>query len=219
MKTNEIFLSNASIMDDFVKSFDYPYEVLPNIKDAIIKKGETLGSDYIKKDDNIWIHKTAKVAPSASITGPAIIDEDAEIRHCAFIRGSVVIGKRSILGNSCEAKNSIIYDDVQTPHFNYIGDAILGSHSHMGAGCIISNIKSDRKNVVIKEHDNVHETNLRKVGAFLGDNVEVGCNSVLNPGTVVMPNSRIYPLTCVRGYIEENSIVKSMDNIVKRSDI
>ncbi len=219
MKTNEIFLSNASIMDDFVKSFDYPYEVLPNIKDAIIKKGETLGDDYIKKDDNIWIHKTAKIAPTASITGPAIIDEDAEIRHCAFIRGAVVIGKRSILGNSCEAKNSIIYDDVQTPHFNYIGDAILGSHSHMGAGCIISNIKSDRKNVVIKEHDNVHETNLRKVGAFLGDNVEVGCNSVLNPGTVVMPNSRIYPLTCVRGYIEANSIVKSMDNIVKRSDI
>jgi len=219
MKTNEIFLSNASIMDDFVKSFDYPYEVLPNIKDAIIKKGESLGSDYIKKDDNVWIHKTAKVAPTASITGPAIIDEDAEIRQCAFIRGSVVIGKRSILGNSCEAKNSIIYDDVQTPHFNYVGDAILGSHSHMGAGCIISNIKSDRKNVVIKEHDNVHETNLRKVGAFLGDNVEVGCNSVLNPGTVVMPNSRIYPLTCVRGYIEENSIVKSMDNIVKRSDI
>ncbi len=219
MKTNEIFLSNASIMDDFVKSFDYPYEVLPNIKDAIMKIGETLGDDYIKKDDNIWIHKTAKVAPTASITGPAIIDEDAEIRHCAFIRGAVVIGKRSILGNSCEAKNSIIYDDVQTPHFNYIGDAILGSHSHMGAGCIISNIKSDRKNVVIKEHDNVHETNLRKVGAFLGDNVEVGCNSVLNPGTVVMPNSRIYPLTCVRGYIEANSIVKSMDNIVKRSDI
>ncbi len=219
MKTYEIFVSNSSIMDEFVKSFDYPYEVLPNIKEEIKKKGRLLSSDYIKTKEDVWIHKTALISPTASITGPAIIDEDAEIRHCAFIRGGVVIGKRSVLGNSCEAKNSIIYDDVQVPHFNYIGDSILGSHSHIGAGSIISNLKSDKQNVVVKYRDKVYETNLRKVGAFLGDYVEVGCNAVLNPGSIIMPHSRIYPLTCVRGYIEENSIVKSMDNIIKRMDM
>lgn len=216
MKTEDIFLTSASIMDSFVRSYEYPYEALSHIKDEIIELGKTLGDDYIETESNIWIHKSAKVAPTANIIAPAIIDEDAEIRHCAFIRGSVVIGKRSILGNSCEAKNVIIYDDVQVPHFNYVGDSILGYHSHMGAGSIISNVKGDRSNVILKSDGKSIDTGRYKVGAFLGDNAEIGCNAVLNPGTIIMPNSRVYPLTNVRGYIKPNTIVKSMDNQIER---
>lgn len=215
MKNNEIFLSNNSIAIELIRAYENPFAVLPNIKEYIIKLGETLGTDYVKPKDDIWIHKTAKVAPNASITGPCIIDENAEIRHCAFIRGGAIIGKNSVLGNSCEIKNSILFDNVQVPHFNYVGDSILGEHSHMGAGSITSNVKSDKTLVVIKEGDNIIETNLKKVGAFLGDNVEVGCNSVLNPGTIIGPNSRVYPLTSVRGVVKPNSIVKSMNNITE----
>ena len=170
-------------------------------------------------EDNIWIHKNAHVFESAYIMGPCIIDDGAEIRHCAFIRGGVIIGKNSVLGNSCEAKNAILFDNVQVPHFNYVGDSILGSHAHMGAGSITSNVKSDKKLVVIKSGDEVLETGIKKVGAFLGDNVEIGCNCVLNPGTFIGPNSRIYPLTSVRGVIKENSIVKSMNIIVEKEDM
>ena len=214
MKTNDIFISDNSIAIDLIRKYEYPFMVLPEIKEYIINLGKRLSDDYRLTNDNIWIHKTAKVAESASITGPCIIDEGAEIRHSAFIRGSAIIGKNSVLGNSCEIKNAILFDKVEVPHFNYIGDSILGYASHMGAGSITSNIKSDKKNVIIKNGEEKVETNLRKVGAFLGDNVEVGCNSVLNPGTIIGPNTNIYPLTSVRGVIPSNSIVKSMDNIV-----
>ena len=219
MKTDEIFISNDSIAIDLIRNSTYPYEVLGRIKDYIVKLGNTLGDDYIRMEDNIWIHKNAHVFESAYIMGPCIIDDGAEVRHSAFIRGGVIIGKNSVLGNSCEAKNAILFDNVQVPHFNYVGDSILGSHSHMGAGSITSNVKSDKKLVVIKNGDEVLETGIKKVGAFLGDNVEVGCNSVLNPGTFIGPNSRIYPLTSVRGVIKENSIVKSMNNIVEKEDM
>lgn len=218
MKTEEIFISNSSIMDDVIRKHVYPFDVLPKIKEEILKLGATLGEDYILEKENVWIHKSAKVSPTAEIVGPAIIDEEAEIRHCAFIRGNAVIGKRCVLGNSCEIKNSILYDDVQAPHFNYIGDSILGYHSHTGAGSIVSNLKSDKSNVTILFDGKKVETNLRKVGAFLGDNVEVGCNCVLNPGTIIGPNSRVYPLTMVRGYIKRDCIVKSMDDIVCREN-
>lgn len=216
MKTKDIFITNASIADSFIKEYEYPFEVLPNIKDYIIRLGNTLSEDYQKLEDNIWIHKNAKVNKSAELHGPCIIDDGAEIRCNAYIRGSVIIGKNSVLGNSCEIKNAILYDDVQVPHFSYVGDSILGSHSHMGASSIISNLKSDKKNIVIKYGDELIETGMRKIGAFLGDNVEIGCGCVLNPGTIIMPNSNIYPLTSVRGIIKENRIVKDMNNIITK---
>lgn len=219
MKTEEIFISNDSIAIDLIRSREYPYLVLDSIKEYIIKLGNTLGSDYIKKGEDIWIHKNAHVFESAYIMGPCIIDDSAEVRHSAFIRGGVIIGKNSVLGNSCEIKNSILFDNVQVPHFNYVGDSILGSHSHMGAGSITSNVKSDKQLVVIKNGDDTYETNRKKVGAFLGDYVEVGCNSVLNPGTIIAPYSRVYPLTSVRGVINKNCIVKSMNNIVKKEEM
>lgn len=219
MKTEEIFVTNNSIMDEFVRNYEYPYEALPHIKEAIVEVGSKLGSDYREVSENVWIHKTAKVHPSCTIGAPAIIDEGTELRCGAFVRGSAVIGKNAVLGNSCEIKNSILYDGVQVPHFNYVGDSILGYRAHMGAGSIASNLKSDKKNIVIKCGDEKYETGLRKMGAILGDNVEIGCNSVLNPGTVISHDSRVYPLTMCRGYIGSNLIVKSMDNIVERKDI
>jgi len=218
MKTKEIFLSNDSIAYKFIKSFEYPFEVLPNIKDYIINLGKTLNSDFNKIEENIWIHKSAKISKTAYIKGPCIIDENAEIRHCAFIRENVIIGKNCVFGNSCEIKNSILFDNVQIPHFSYVGDSILGSNSHMGASSIISNLKSDKKEIVIKYNEKLIKTNMRKIGAFLGDNVEVGCGCVLNPGTIIMPNSNIYPLTSIRGIIPSNVIVKNMENIVKKEE-
>ena len=216
MKTSDIFISDESIAIDFVRKYEYPYMALTDIKDYIIELGGTLGPDYVKIKDNVWIHKTAKVAESANINGPAIIDENAEIRTGAFIRGSVIIGKNSVFGNSCEAKNSIIFNNVQTPHFNYIGDSILGFHAHMGAGSVTSNVKADHSLVKIKSGDTVLLTERKKVGAFIGDYAEIGCNSVLNPGTVIGHNTIIYPLTSVRGTIPSDSIVKNMDTIVKK---
>ena len=216
MKTNEIFISDTSIANSFVKSYEYPYEVLPNIKNYILSLGNSLCEDYFGLEDNIWIHKDAFVSKSAEIHGPCVIDEKAEIRCNAYIRGNVIIGKNSILGNSCEIKNAILYDNVQVPHFSYVGDSILGSHSHMGASSIISNLKSDKKNIIIKYNDELIDTKMRKVGAFLGDNVEIGCGCVLNPGTIVMPNTNVYPLINVRGVIPEDSIVKDMNNIIKK---
>jgi len=218
MKTKEIFISNESIADNFIKTYEYPYEVLPNIKKYILELGNTLNDDYKKIGEDVWIHKNAKVSESAEIHGPCIIDDGAEIRHSAFIRGSVIIGKNSVLGNSCEIKNAIMYDFVQVPHFSYVGDSILGSHSHMGASSIISNLKSDKKNIIIKYNDEILETGMRKIGAFLGDNVEVGCGCVLNPGTIIMSNTNIYPLTSVRGVIPSNMIVKNMQNIVRKEE-
>jgi len=215
MKTNEIYLSDESIANEFIRKYEYPFMVLPELREYILYLGSTLNNDYIEILENVWVHKSATIAESASITGPCIIDEDVQVRQCAFIRGSAIIGKESVVGNSCEVKNSLLFNNVEVPHFNYVGDSILGFHAHMGAGSVTSNVKSDRTNVVIKGEEEI-ETGIRKVGAFLGDYVEVGCNSVLNPGTIIGPHSNIYPLTSVRGVIEPNTIVKSMDNKVKK---
>lgn len=219
MKTEDLFLENASIAYSFIKEYEYPYMVLPDLKEYILKLGKDLSSEYVEVKEHVWVHKTAKIASSAYLVGPCIIDEGAEVRHCAFIRGSVIIGKNSVLGNSCEIKNSILFDSVQVPHFNYVGDSILGYHAHMGAGSITSNVKSDKKNVTIMIEQERIETNLKKIGAFLGDYVEVGCNAVLNPGTMIGPNSIIYPLTSVRGTILSNKIVKDMNCIVDRINL
>lgn len=214
MKNNELFLG-SSIADSYIKKYDYPFEVLPNIKNIILKIGSNLKDDYLELKENVWVSKTVILPNNVVINGPCIIDHNAEIRTGAFIRGNVIIGKNSVLGNSCEIKNSILYDNVEVPHFNYVGDSILGEHAHMGAGSITSNLKSDKKNVLIKGEE-IIETNLRKVGAFLGDNVEIGCNSVLNPGTIIGRGTIVYPLVMVRGVIKENKIVKSMNNIVDK---
>lgn len=219
MKNKDLFLENESIAYDYIMNYEYPYEVLPNIKDIILSIGKNLGEEYVEVKENVRIHKSANVSESVSITGPCIIDEGAEVRQCAFIRGNAIIGKNSVFGNSCEIKNAILFNNVQVPHFSYVGDSILGYKSHMGASSIISNFKSDKRNIVIRNGEERLETNLRKVGAFLGDNVEIGCGAVLNPGTIIMPNTNIYPLTSVRGVVPANSIVKSMDIIVKKCDI
>ena len=193
----------------------YPWEVLPCIGEYIVKLGETLDeAEYEKKGDNVWIAKTAKVAPTAYINGPAIIGREAEVRHCAFIRGNALVGEGAVVGNSTELKNVILFDKVQVPHYNYVGDSILGYKSHMGAGSITSNVKSDKKLVVVKAANTHLETGLKKFGAMLGDEVEVGCGSVLNPGTVV--GSNIYPLSSVRGVVPSDSIYKKGNEIVEK---
>lgn len=217
MEIKQLYNLEETIAKDLLQKEQYPWECLPKISEFIIELGESLDKDkFDKKGDNIWIAKNAKIAPTASITGPTIIDENAEIRHCAFIRGKVIVGKNTVVGNSVELKNSILFNNTQVPHYNYVGDSILGYKAHMGAGSITSNVKSDKTNVVIKGKEKI-ETNLRKVGAFLGDGVEVGCNSVLNPGTVIGKNTSIYPLSCVRGVIPENSIYKNPKEIVKKN--
>lgn len=223
MKSIEI--SNLFSLENTISAgvFDgkkYPYEVLSCIGDYIIALGNTLDPEiFEKKDGDIWIARSAKVAPTASITGPCIIDEDAEIRHCAFIRGKAIIGKGAVVGNSTELKNVILFDRVQVPHYNYVGDSILGYRSHMGAGAITSNVKSDKSLVVIKTPEGEIKTGLKKVGAVLGDNVEVGCGSVLNPGTVIGKNSNVYPLSMVRGFVPENSIYKKAGEVVEKYGI
>lgn len=195
---------------------EYPWEVLSKISDFIIERGKTLSADeYENTDENVWIHKTAKVAKTASITGPCIIESEAEIRHCAFIRGSAIVGKGAVVGNSTELKNVILFDKVQVPHYNYVGDSILGYKAHMGAGSITSNVKSDKKLVMIHTSDGNIETGRKKVGAILGDGVEIGCGSVLNPGTVVGREARVYPLSSVRGFVPENCIYKRAGEIAE----
>lgn len=215
-RTQELFDLSKTIAAPLLEKTEYPWEALPKIKAFVIELGSTLSPDvYDQVGENVWIAKSAKVAPTAFIDGPTIICEDAEIRHCAFIRGSAIVGCGSIVGNSCEVKNSIIFDGVQTPHYNYVGDSILGYHSHMGAGSVTSNVKSDKTNVTVFSDGEKIATGLRKFGAILGDGVEVGCNSVLCPGSVIGKNCTIYPLTRVRGYIKENSIHKG-DKIVEK---
>lgn len=199
-----------TIASDLLKDYIYPWEVLPHIKDYILKLGPTLDKDiFEEKGKDIWIAKSAKIHSSADITGPCIIDENVEIRPSAFIRGSVIVGKNSTVGNSTEIKNVILFNNVEVPHYNYVGDSVLGFHAHMGAGSITSNIKADRKNVVVKSENETIETGLRKFGAMLGDYAEIGCNTVLNPGSVVGKNTNIYPLSMVRGVVPENSIYKN----------
>ena len=216
-RIDDLYDLNETIAVDIFEGLKFPWEVLPKIKDFIIKLGETLPEDkFEKKGENIWIAKSAKVFPSAYIAGPCIIDEEAEVRHCAFIRGSAIVGKGCVVGNSTELKNVILFNKVQVPHYNYVGDSILGFKAHMGAGSITSNVKSDKTLVVVKSDGENIETGLKKFGAMLGDNVEVGCNSVLNPGTVVGRSTNIYPTSCVRGYIPANSIYKDSSNIINK---
>ncbi len=216
-KICNLYSLDQTIARKLLESAVYPWEVLPKIKKFIIELGNQLNKDeYEQKGENIWIAKTAKVAPTAYINGPAIIGKDAEIRHCAFIRGNAIIGEGAVVGNSTELKNVILFNKVQVPHYNYVGDSILGYKSHMGAGSITSNVKSDKKLVVVKNGDAKIETGLKKFGAMIGDNVEVGCGSILNPGSVIGKNTNIYPLSSVRGVIKENSIYKNQNEIVQK---
>ncbi|HPT77513.1 MAG TPA: UDP-N-acetylglucosamine pyrophosphorylase [Candidatus Atribacteria bacterium] len=218
VKTKALLDAKESIAGDFLERFEFPWQALPHIKDEIIKIGMALPpEEYEQRGEHIWISRTAVIAPTAHISGPVIIDHKAEVRHCAFIRGSAIVGRECVVGNSTELKNVILFNKVQVPHYNYVGDSILGYKAHMGAGAITSNVKSDKSPVTVKIGENRLETGLKKFGAILGDNTEVGCNSVLNPGTVVGRCTNIYPLSMVRGYVPEYSIFKSQQNIVKKS--
>lgn len=213
----ELFDLNETITASIFEGATYPWEVLGEIGDYIVELGNTLSlNEYDKTGENIWIAKNANVAPTAYINGPCIIDKNAEVRHCAFIRGNAIVGKGAVVGNSTELKNVILFNKVQVPHYNYVGDSILGFKAHMGAGSITSNVKSDKSLVIIKAPDTPIETGIKKVGAMLGDNVEVGCGSVLNPGTIIGRNSNIYPLSSVRGFINANSIYKTQSEVVAK---
>ncbi len=216
MENKDLYKIGNSIADKYVKEYKYPYEVLPHIKDIILEISKNLSNDYEEISDGVYVSKSATISKEATIIGPAIIDDMASIRPNAYIRGNVIVGKNTVVGNSTEVKNAILYDNVEVPHFNYVGDSILGNFAHMGAGSITSNVKGDKSLVVIKNGGERIATNMKKVGAFLGDYVEIGCNSVLNPGTIIMPNTTVYPLTMVRGVLKENSIVKNMNNIVPK---
>ena len=209
--------SDKSIAFPYLAAYTYPWEVLSDIRRIIVEIAKTLSTDeYTEVSPEVWVSKSAKIAPTAYIGAPCIICADAEIRHCAFIRGSAIVGRGAVVGNSVELKNCILFDGVQVPHFNYVGDSILGYKSHMGAGSITSNVKSDKTPVTVRCDGGALETGLKKFGAMLGDYVEVGCNSVLNPGTVIGAHSNVYPLSSVRGFVPANSIYKGKDNIVAK---
>jgi len=215
LETKELLTLEKSLAGELLSRCTYPWQALSSIKEFILDMGKRLPSEeYTSPAENVWIHKTATVAPTAHIGAPCIIGENTQVRHCAFIRGSALIGKGCVVGNSTEIKNAILFDGVQVPHYNYVGDSILGYKSHMGAGSVTSNVKSDKSLVVLRSGDERLETGLKKFGAILGDFVEVGCNSVLNPGTVIGRNTNIYPLSSVRGEIPADSIYKSAENIV-----
>lgn len=216
IKSKVILSLEETIAADLFKDTDYPWEVLPKIGNYIKELGKTLPKEiYEQRGEDIWVAKNATVFPTAFLNGPLIIDEEAEIRHCAFIRGNAIVGKKAVVGNSTELKNVILFNEVQVPHYNYVGDSILGYKAHMGAGSITSNVKSDKTLVKVNGRESM-ETGLKKFGAVLGDKVEVGCNSVLNPGTVVGANSNIYPVSSVRGVIPSDSIYKNTKEIVKK---
>lgn len=217
LTVTNLYTLEETIAKELLESVTYPWEALSMIEEFILKLGASLPADlYEKRDENIWIAKSAKVAPTACLNGPLIVDEEAEIRHCAFIRGSAIVGKKAVVGNSTELKNVILFNQVQVPHYNYVGDSILGFKAHMGAGSITSNIKSDRTLVAIKIGEEEIETGRKKIGAMLGDLVEVGCNSVLNPGTVVGKRTNIYPVSMVRGYLPPDSIYKKQGEIAQK---
>lgn len=219
LTVKELYNLEETIAADIFRDIVYPWEALPKISDFIIALGNTLPEDmYEKRGEHVWIARSAVIFPSAYINGPAIIDEDAQIRQSAFIRGNAIVGKGAVVGNSTELKNVILFNKVQVPHYNYVGDSILGFQAHMGAGSITSNVKSDKTLVVIKASGKQIETGLKKVGAMLGDCVEVGCNSVLNPGTVIGRNTNIYPTSMVRGVIPSDSIYKNEETIVEKQN-
>lgn len=216
-KIENLYNLNETIAKDIFEGTTYPWEVLPKINEFIIKLGKNLDENiFEKKGENIWIAKNAEIAPTAYIKGPVIICENAQIRHCAFIRGNAIVGEGAVVGNSTELKNVILFNKVQVPHYNYVGDSILGYKSHMGAGSITSNVKSDKKLVIVKHGKEEIETGLKKFGAMIGDNVEIGCGSILNPGSVIGKNTNVYPLSSVRGVIEPNSIYKKQGEICKK---
>ena len=216
-KISNLYNLEETIAGKLFEGATYPWEVLPKISAFIVELGNQLNSEeYEKRGENVWVAKSAKVAPTAYINGPAIIGKESEIRHCAFIRGNAIVGEGAVVGNSTELKNVVLFNKVQVPHYNYVGDSILGYRAHMGAGSITSNVKSDKTLVVVKDGKDQIPTGLKKFGAMLGDCVEVGCNSVLNPGTVVGRNAQIYPTSCVRGVIRANSIYKKQGEIVEK---
>lgn len=219
LTVKENYSLDQTIAKDIFNGVTYPWEVLSKISNFILELGATLSEDeYEKRGENVWVAKSAKVAPTAFINGPAIIGKDAEVRHCAFIRGNAIVGEGAVVGNSTELKNVILFNKVQVPHYNYVGDSVLGYKSHMGAGSITSNVKSDKKLVVVKAGEEKIETGMKKFGAMLGDEVEVGCGSVLNPGTVVGNHSNIYPLSSVRGFVPANSIYKKQGEVVTKEE-
>lgn len=214
----DLYDLSHTLAGDYLAGFTYPWEALAGIGDLILSLGPTLGADYTEVSPQVWVHKTATVAPTAFLGAPCIIGPETEVRHCAFIRGSALVGAHCVVGNSVELKNVILFDRVQTPHYNYVGDSILGYKSHMGAGSITSNVKSDKTPVVVKGGSEAIETGRKKVGAMLGDFVEVGCNSVLNPGTVIGRHTNIYPVSCVRGVVPANSIYKTGGIVAAKED-
>ena len=215
-KTNDLFDLSHSLAGNYLSGFDYPWQALKGIQELILTLGPQLGEDYSEIAPTVWVHNTARIAPTAYLGAPCIIGAGTEVRHCAFVRGSALVGENCVVGNSVELKNVILFDNVQVPHYNYVGDSILGYKSHMGAGSLTSNVKSDQTLVVVKNGEERLETGLKKFGAILGDFVEVGCNSVLNPGTVVGPHSNIYPTSCVRGVVPANSIWKTGGVVVQK---
>ena len=213
LKTAELYDMSHTLAGAYLSGFEYPWQALKGIKELILALGPTLGEDYTEVSPTVWVHKTAAVAPTAFLGAPCIIGAGTEVRHCAFIRGSALVGEGCVVGNSVELKNAILFDNVQVPHFNYVGDSILGYKSHMGAGSVTSNVKSDKTLVVVKNDEEQVPTGLKKFGAMLGDFVEVGCNSVLNPGSVIGRGSRVYPLSSVRGTVPAASIYKRSGDI------
>lgn len=216
LNTTGLFDLSHTLAGDYLARFEYPWQALDGIKDLILTLGPTLGDEYEELGSQIWVHQTAQIAHSAFLGAPCIIGPHTEVRHCAFIRGSALVGANCVVGNSVELKNVILFDNVQVPHYNYVGDSILGYKSHMGAGSITSNVKSDKTPVAVRDGAERVETGRRKFGAVLGDCVEVGCNSVLNPGTVIGPRSNVYPLSCVRGVVSADSIYKTGGVIVPK---
>ena len=216
LKTRDLYDLNHTIAAKYLENYEYPWQALKGISELILALGPTLGADYEEISPSVWVHKTARVFPSAYLGAPCIIGANTEVRHCAFIRGSALVGEGCVVGNSVELKNVILFDGVQVPHYNYVGDSILGHKAHMGAGSVTSNVKSDKSLVVVKNGGEKIETGLKKFGAMLGDFVEVGCNSVLNPGTVIGRHSNVYPTSCVRGMIPEGHIWKNDATVVKK---
>jgi len=216
LNTTGLFDLSRTLAGDYLARFIYPWQALDGIKDLILALGPALGEDYEERAPQVWVHKTAEIAPTAYLGAPCIVGPSTEVRHCAFIRGSALVGAGCVVGNSVELKNVILFDGVQVPHYNYVGDSILGYKSHMGAGAITSNVKSDKTLVTVRDGEENIETGRKKFGAILGDHVEVGCNSVLNPGTVIGPHSNVYPLSCVRGAVPGDSIYKTGGIVVQK---
>ena len=217
LNTTGLFDLSHTLAGEYLARFEHPWQALDGIKELILSLGPALGEEYEERAPQVWVHQTAKIAPTAFLGAPCIIGPDTEVRHCAFIRGSALVGANCVVGNSVELKNAILFDNVQTPHYNYVGDSILGYKSHMGAGSITSNVKSDKTLVSVKNQGEKIETGRKKFGAMLGDFVEVGCNSVLNPGTVIGPRSNVYPVSCVRGVVPPDSIYKTGGVIVPKT--